>query len=226
MKLLNVVLLILIVTNIQSQPDFPPCIAFDSIGKDTIKVLNSYSNSLYAGIDNEVVINKKYVPFKNIIVECAMGMVMEDDSNYIIIPAKAGQTLISVYQYDSGDTVLCIKKYMNVKRVPAPYITLDRIKLTDYDYISRELLLNLKYFEVHLSEDLVDDNWYTIKSLVFGYPVGQHYISKSCDGTILCNEILEDIKKIPAGTEVTLIFTISSSGDIFKRLSPIKIKIY
>ncbi len=119
MKLLNIqALLFLIINASYGQPDFPPCVAYDSIGKDTIRVLNSYSNSLYAGIDNEVKIDRKNVPFNNIIIECSMGIVMEDDSNYIVIPAKPGATIISIYQYDNGDTLLYFSKTMRVNRLP------------------------------------------------------------------------------------------------------------
>jgi len=228
MKLLNLAVLLFLITNIVSgQPDFPPCAAFDSSGKDTIRVLNSYSNSLYAGIDNEVEINRKNVPYKNLIIECAMGMVMEDDSNYLVIPAKPGTTVISIYQYDQGDTLLYFKKVMHVNRIPSPYITLDRIKLTDYNYLPRQLLTKIKYFEVHLSEDFVDDgDWFKIKGIIFGYPVGQLYVTKSCEGAFLSGEIINIINKLPPGTEATFIFTIAGSGDIFKRLPLIKIKIY
>jgi hypothetical protein len=228
MKLFNLaILLILFFAKAEGQFDYPPCIAYDTVGKDTIRVLNSYSNSLYAGIDNIVEIDKKNVPFKNLIVECAMGMVMEDETNYLVIPAKPGTTLISIYQYDQGDTVLYFSKIMNVRRFPSPYVTLDGIKITDYDFITKKLLKKSNYFEVHLSDDFVKDgDWYKVKSFVFGYPVGSLYMSKSFEGAVISDELIKTIKSLNPGSEASFIFTISGSGDIYKRLPPVKVKIY
>lgn len=210
-----------------SQNHFPPCEAFDSNGKDTIHVVNSYSNSLYAGIDNEVEICKKYVPFKNIIVECARGIAMEDSPYYLIVPAKTGTTTITIYQYDNGDTVLYFKKQMRVKSVPPPYITFEKTKLLDYEYLNKKDLLKYKSFEVHLSEDFIDDSqWYTIKEISMGYAIGKLYILKSCEGPKLSNEILKLIQRIPPGTEVAFTFSIAGDGDFFKRLAPLRIKVY
>ncbi len=228
MKLsISFLLAFIFLINTYGQPNFPPCVAFDSTGKDTIRAINSHSNSLYAGIDNQVEINKKNVPFKNIIVECYMGMVMEDEGYYDIIPAKVGTTVISIYQYDKGDTVLYFKKTMNVKRLPQPYITLDKVKLTDYPSISKQILLKKKSFEVHLSDDIIDDNqWFSVKEITIGYQVGQLYVTKSCEGAELPEDLLQIIEKLTPGTEVSFVFTITGSGDVFKRMPPLKFKIY
>jgi hypothetical protein len=209
------------------QIHFPPCDAFDSSGKDTICVVNSYSNSLYAGIDNELEISKKYVPFKNIIVECFMGIVMEDSPYYLVVPAKIGFTTITIYQYDKGDTVLYFRKKMRVKSVPPPYITLNKIRLADYEFIEKNDLLKYRSFEVHLSDDFIDDSeWYKIKEITMGYAVGKLFISKTCEGPKLTNEIMGLIQRIPPGTEVAFTFSIAGDGDFFKRLAPIRFRVY
>jgi hypothetical protein len=209
------------------QKHYPPCDAFDSTGKDTIRVVNSYSNSLYAGIDNEVEICKKVVPFKNIIVECSRGIAMEDSPYYLIIPAKSGYTTITVYQCDKGDTVLYFQKQMKVKSVPPPYITFEKSKLLDYKYLDKRNLLKSRSFEVHLSDDFIDDSqWYTIKEISMGYAIGKLFISKSCEGPKLSNEIVNLIQNLPPGTEVAFTFSIAGDGDFFKRLAPVRIKVY
>jgi hypothetical protein len=115
---------------------------------------------------------------------------------------------------------------MRVKRLPLPYVTLDRIKLTDYDRLPKKLLKNIGCFEVHLSDDFVEDGeWFKVKSFVFGFPVGQLYATKECESAKLTDEILESIKKLPPGTEASFIFTIEGSGEVYKRLPPVKIKI-
>jgi len=208
------------------QSNYPPCIAYDNKGKDTIRSINSHSNILYAGIDNPIELVKKNVPFKNIIVECTRGMTMEDSLNYIVMPSKPGTTLISIYQFDKGDTVLYFQKAMQVKSLPQPYITLEMVKLTELEFLSKQLLLKNRHFEVHLSEDFVDDSqWFTVKEITIGYPFGKLYVTKSCESNTLSDDILKAINKLPQGTEVTFIFTISGEGDLFKRMGPIRMKV-
>ncbi len=209
------------------QPDYPPCAAFDTTGKDTLYALNSYGNFLYAGIDNEVAINKKNVPFKKLIVECSHGMAMEDEENFDIIPAKPGETTISIYQFDNVDTVPVIKKLFIVKSVPQPYVTFDFRKLGQNEFLLRSQLLNTNKFEIHLSDDFIDDSqWFSIKEIFFGYPIGKLYVTKSCEGPKLSDEILKCIRVLPSGTEVSFGFTIAGNGDLFKRIAPIRLKIY
>jgi hypothetical protein len=209
------------------QADYPPCSAFDTTGKDTLRALNSFGNFLYAGIDNPLSINRKCVPFKKLIVECNRGMAMEDEENYDIIPSKPGETTISIYQFDSIDTVPVIKKLFIVKPVPQPYVTLDLQKLNKYEFITRDKLRNTNKFEIHLSDDFIDDSeWFSIKEIIFGYPIGKVYITKSCKGPRLSEEILKCIKSLPNGTEVSFGFTIAGSGDLFKRIAPIRLKVY
>jgi hypothetical protein len=88
-------------------------------------------------------------------------------------------------------------------------------------------LLKYKSFEVHLSEDFIDDSqWYTIKEITMGYAIGKLFISKTCEGPKLSNEILNLIQRIPPGTEVAFSFSIAGDGDFFKRLAPVRIKMY
>jgi hypothetical protein len=221
------VIVVFLNQNITCQQDYPPCSAFDSIGKDTICAINSFGNYLYAGIDNPVAIVRKNVPFKNLIVECSRGMAMEDEGNYEIIPSKPGETLISIYQFDSIDTVPVIKKLFIVKSLPQPYVTFDFQKLNHYEYLIKSQLFKKNKFEIHLSDDFIDDNqWFSIKEIIFGYPIGKLYVTKSCEGPRLSNEILKCIKSLPNGTEVSFGFTIAGSGDLFKRIEPIRLKIY
>jgi hypothetical protein len=205
----------------------PPCAAFDSTGKDSIRAVNSYSNSLYAGIDNYIEINKKKIPFKNIIVEVERGMAMEDDGSYFVIPSKPGFTMINIYEYDKGDTNLVIRKAMKVFPVPQPYITIDKTKITEQKYIGKEKFTKNNHFEVHLSEDLIDDsNWYSIKEFTMGYPVGQQYVTKTADGNALTTEMITSIQKMMPGKELSFSFTLEGIGGMYKRIPPIRVKIY
>lgn len=198
-----------------------------AVGKDTINVLNSHSNSLYAGIDNYVEINRKTIKYKQIIVEVAKGMVMEDENLYIVMVGRPGTTTISLYQYDNGDTLLFAKKTMIVKAVPAPFISFNGKNLNELTYITKSDLKKNKNFEVHLSNDFVEDSeWFKIQSFTIGYTYGQQYISKTCEGASLTNEIISILDRLAPGKEIVFAFILEGSGDMFKRLEPIRLKLY
>lgn len=230
MKSLKIISLFIVsccISTFYAQPNYPPCTAFDSNGKDTLRAINSHSNSLYAGIDNYIEINKKNIPYKNLIVECERGMAMEDEGMYFVIPSKPGYTMINVYEYDHGDTNLVFKKAMKVNSFPQPYVVIDDMKITDYKYLSKDKITKSSRLNVHLSEDFVDDSeWYRIKEIIMGYPVGQQYKTISSEGDTLSDEMLQAIKKMMQGKELSFTFTLEGSGGLFKRLPPIRIRIY
>ena len=195
--------------------------------QDTISIISSKRNHLYAGIDNYLEINKKVLPFKNIIVEITKGMVMEDEGLYIIMVGRPGITTLKIYQYDNGDTVVCFKKTMQVLAVPIPFISFKGQDLGKMEYISITQLTQSKCFEVLMTNDFTDDSaWYSIKSISIGYAYGKAYITKSCEGSVLSQDILNELQKISLGKEIAFTFTITGTGDVFKRLEPIRIKLY
>lgn len=194
---------------------------------DTVRLINSKSNTLYAGIDNYLTINKNIIPYKNLLVEVIRGMVMEDEGMYIIMVGKPGMTRLNLYQYDKGDTVLCYYRNFQIKSVPAPYVCLNGENLEEASFITLEQLSGKKCFDVRISEDFVDqESWYEIKSITIGYSYGKLYVSKTCDGDSLSSEVLEELHHIAKGKEIALIFTLSGTGDIYKRTEPIRLKLY
>lgn len=194
---------------------------------DTVRLINSKTNTLYAGIDNYLEINKKIIPFKNLIVEVPRGMVMEDGKYYIIMVGKPGTARLNIYQYDKGDTVLCYARNFQIKAVPVPHVCLNGENLENASFVTIEQLSGKKCFDVRISEDFVDQEaWYVIKSITIGYSYGKVYVSKTCEGDSLSDEVLEELQRVAIGKEIALIFTLSGTGDIYKRTEPIRLKLY
>jgi len=217
----------LFVNQLFGQVNFPPCSAYDTVGKDTIRAVNSYSNSLYAGIDNPIEINKANLPFKNYYIECNKGLVLDDSPYLNIIPAKPGEVVINYFQYDKGDTCLIFSKTFNVLRVPQPYIALEKTNLSSFPFLTKDQLKKNKRFEVLISDDFVNDkNWFTIKDITIGYSKGKLYEVKSCMGAEITDDVLKSILELIPGREVSFAFTIKGTGDIYKRIPPIRIKVY
>lgn len=213
---------IIICAVLQANPNKQPQLS----ETDTIIVITSHNGFLYAGIDNYIEINQKFLPYKNIIVEVAKGIVMQDEDYYMLMVGRPGNTTLSVYQYDMGDTVLVFRRNMIIKAVPAPYIAFNGSKLDDLEAIQKQQLLVVKRFEVKISEDLIDDDdWFQIKNITVGYPYGKMYITKSCEGAELSKEILDEIATIAPGKEIAFAFTLTASGDVYKRIPPIRLKL-
>jgi hypothetical protein len=226
-KQLTAMYLLFVVLFCYGQNDYPPCVAYENHGKDTILVKNSHSNSLYAGIDNPIEISKKSVPFKNILIECSMGMALEDGPNYIVIPAKPGKIMLTLYQYDKGDTVIVLRKLMNVLKVPAPYVVFGGTKISELKHINKIDLLKNNAFKVHLSEDFINDSlWFSVKEITVGYPFGQLYVTKTCEGPKFSDEIRKAITQLIPGSEMSFSFTLAGEGDLYKRIGPIRIMVH
>jgi hypothetical protein len=227
-KLIYFVIILLLPFELIAQSNFPPCSAYDNIGKDTLRSVNSYSNSLYVGIDNPIEVVKKNITYKNISLVSSQGIVIKDDSyKFNIIPSKTGEILIYVYQHDNGDSVLVFSKVMNVLRVPQPYIAVERMKFNELQSVNKDFFKSNKLFEVHLSDDFIDDSqWFKIKEISVGHVSGMLYTSKSCAGSVLSDEILNMLSNVYSGKEVSFVFTITGTGDLFIRMQPVKIKIY
>ena len=215
------------VNQLIAQVNFPPCSAYDTIGRDTIRAVNSYSNSLYAGIDNPIEINKTNLPYTKYFIECSKGIVLDDYPYLIVIPAKPGTVVIRYYQYERGDTLLAFSKTFNVLKVPQPFIALEKTNLSSFQFLTKDQLKKNKRFEVLISEDFVNDkNWFTIKEITIGYPKGKLYVVKSCLGPELTDNIVKGILELISGKEVSFSFTIKGTGDIYKRIPPIRVKVY
>ena len=210
-----------------AQSNYPPCAAYDLTGKDTIRALNSFSNSLYAGIDNPVEIVKSNFNYKNILLKSNNGIIINDDAyNSTIIPSKKGELTLRIFQFDNGDTILVFTKDMNVLMVPQPYITIERMKLDGLAGINKSFFKKNRLFEVHISDDFVDDSqWFKIKEVFVGYASGKLYASKSCYGSVLTDEAVKMISNVIPGKEISFVFTIKGTGDLCVRMSPIKIKV-
>jgi len=173
---------------------------------DTIISLTSIDNVLYTGVDNYIIINNKLLPFKNIIVECTMGIVMEENGKYLVVPAKTNNTYIIVYQYDNGDTLEVFRKYMKVQKLPNPYITFDDQKLLNLSVIEKEKLCKAKQFKINISSD-IKDNWQEIKSINIKYNYKNRIVEKSFEGYNINDELIKDINKINNDT-ITFTFLI------------------
>lgn len=159
-------------------------------------------------------------------VEITRGMVMEDGAFFIAMVGRPGNYKMNVYQFDNGDTSIVFSKTFSAISVPEPYISVNGENIAKAGTISFQQLCKKDCFNVKISEDLVDqDSWYEIKSITVGYSFGKVYVTKTCEGRYISSEVLYEIKRLSRGKEIDLVFTLSGTGDIFKRTDPIRLKL-
>jgi hypothetical protein len=215
------------IIDLHGQEDYPPCSAYDSIGKDTICAINSFGNNLYIGIDNEIKLSEKYFENKNILLKCSPGKIIVDSPLYLVYPSKNGTAIILVYQNNFEDSNIVYKKLFNVLSVPAPAITVGHIPLNTINEISRSELIHKGKFEVHVSDDIIDDHdWFFIKEITLGYSIGPYYKTVTCQGDKFSDEMISAISRLTPGKEVSFAFIILGQGDIYIRVAPIKLRVY
>ena len=164
---------------LSAKADYPPCQAYAPQGKDTIDALYSYSNALYAGIDNYIYINKKKISFP-VLVECTMGLAMEEDTMFIVVPSKPGKTTIRLFKEGDTTGMPVFEKEMEVLAFPKPFIKFDFDRLDTLKHLSLLRLKKTNKFSVALSDDLTNESkWFKVKSITVGYAIGHQYMTYS-----------------------------------------------
>ncbi|HEY9124676.1 MAG TPA: hypothetical protein PK252_10840 [Bacteroidales bacterium] len=208
---------------LSGKADYPPCQAYTPQGKDTIDAIYSYSNALYAGIDNYIYVDKQKINFP-VLVECTMGLAMEEDTMFIVVPSKPGKTIIRLYKEGDTTGMPVFEKEMEVLAFPKPYIKYDFDRLDTLKYLSLLRLKKTNKFSVALSDDLTNESkWFKVKSITVGYAIGHQYMTYSFESDTIGNEV---IAKLYPGLEISLVFTISGRNGIVIRMLPIKVRIY
>jgi hypothetical protein len=209
------------------EEEYPPCSAYDTIGKDTLRAVNSYGNFLYVGIDNEILVNPSKFSYKAYFIKTTNGEVFSDEGSYIIIPSHEEPAILTIYGLPENDTVFLFSKIMEVKTLSLPYIICGGYRLSNLKYIRKQFFSSNDSFEIHLSTDFVDDSkWYSIKDITMGYTYGTIYKTLSCCGNKLSKQLKHEINMLLPGKEITLIFRVVSEGDVIKTLPAIKLVIY
>lgn len=228
MRVINILIIYgTIVQLIQAQyANFPPCIAFDTLKSDTIKLINSYSNVLYVGIDNAIEVDTIKLGWNPSKIKFSHGTFFEDELVYYIIPLKAEPITVYLFK-NASDTLATLNKKLQVEPLPKPYITIGRINLHNTNLISKSLIIKEKSLEVHISPYIVDDSkWFKITDFTFGFLKGRMYMTKYNEGAKFSNETLDIINILTFGSEFSLNVKVSSGdGNIIKSMPLIKLRL-
>lgn len=206
-----------------SQGHFPICEAY--VPKDTFESQLSYSNVMYAGVENVFKI-KLGDKSGAIVVKTDNGLVFDDDEgNWVVMPSKKGWAMLTVF--DKEQTKILAQRRFEVLNLPQPFISFNNDRLDTLKSVSKEKLLSNPGFKIRISDDIPDSyEWFRIKEILVGFMFGPVYVKKTCSGNKLSKEVLTDLSKLNLGKDVSLVFTLTGDGDVYKRLPPVTLKLF
>lgn len=165
----------------------------------------SISNTLYVGIDNNLVLN--YQPKKindSIVLISNNGRLFYDDT-YTIVPHRAGSLRIEIHSV-SGENIDTIG-FCNfiVKPLPYPKVAFDTMVIEEHMSINHKSFINADSIYITITDDIPDSrNWVKIEEFSIGYSYGGYFIEESSGN----NAITEAMKNLVATQGPGRIFSI------------------
>lgn len=209
-----------------SQREYPPCAAYNESETDTISTLNSYSNTLYVGIDNILKVNKNILrfPFR---VTTNNGIIYEDNSNYYIMPERLGTSIISIYPKANVNAPPVLQKTFFVKRLPQPQLSLCDLLLYKVKEVDRNFLLNCDKLDVFYTDDLKNsNNWLKIIRINMGYSYGSFFVEHSSVNNIITGQMKNLMRKIPPNEYLIITVTCINKDNVKMVLPSCNLKVY
>ena len=76
---------------------------------------------MYTGIDNQLVINHKEIPFENLSVNCTNGEIIKQNKAYYFRKESTGITEITVFGKRNQKNILLVKQTFEIKNLPDLY---------------------------------------------------------------------------------------------------------
>lgn len=192
------------------------------------KSVTSISNTLYAGIDNDLVVvypddkSKTY----NYLITTNNGSLYKTDEGYLTIPKSAGRAFFSIYLINEDrDTLLIGKKQFVVRNLPLASIKVGNVIINEGAELSKALFMNGDSIKLFFTDDVPESaEWYVVKSFTVGYPYGKQFISAENNGPIIGKDIKDLINKVTENREISIRVNIVAPSGILRFLPITKFK--
>lgn len=193
------------------------------------KSVTSVSNTLYAGIDNDLVMvypdekSKTY----NYIVTTNNGSLYKTEDGYLNIPRNAGRSFFSIYLINEDhDTLLIGKKQFIVRNLPLASIKVGNVLISEGAEINKSLFMNGDSVKMFFTDDLPESaEWYIVKSFTVGYPYGKQFISADNDGPVVGEDVKSLINKVTENREISIRVNIVAPSGILRFLPITKFRL-
>lgn len=192
------------------------------------KSISSLSNTLYVGIDNDLVVvypDEKTKTY-NYIITTNNGSLYKTDEGYLTIPKNAGRAFFSIYLINEDrDTLLIGKKQFVVRNLPMASIKVGNVLIKEGAELNKALFLNGDSIKLFFTDDLPESaEWYIVKSFTVGYLYGKQFISAENNGPIIGEDIKDLIRKIIDNRDISIRVNIVAPSGILRFLPITKFK--
>lgn len=192
------------------------------------KSISSLSNTLYVGIDNDLVVvypdekSKTY----NYIITTNNGSLYKTEEGYLTIPKNAGRAFFSIYLINEDrDTLLIGKKQFVVRNLPMASIKVGNVVIREGAELNKALFMNGDSIKMFFTDDLPESaEWYVVKSFTVGYPYGKQFISAENNGPIIGGDIKNLINKVIDDRDISIRVNIVAPSGILRFLPITKFK--
>lgn len=190
--------------------------------------VTSLSNTLYAGMDNDLVMvypdekSKTY----NYIITTNNGSLYKTEEGYLNIPRNAGRAFFSIYLINEDqDTLLVGKKQFVVRNLPLASIKVGNVLIREGAKVNKALFMNGDSVKLFFTDDLPESaEWYVVKSFTVGYPYGRKFISADNNGPVIGEDIKNLISKVIDERDISIRVNIVAPSGILRFLPITKFK--
>jgi hypothetical protein len=198
------------------------------LGDSILTAVNSRSNILYAGIDNEISVDYSGLGiYAEYLLTVNNGVVLPDSTCYISIPDRNGKARFLVFGINGNDSTLIGYRYFQVENVPEPLLYIDSLLVKRNDMVSKQHFLNSDSLGIFISDDIIGaEDWYKTIRFTLGYVYGGYYVEYTNNTNLISHEAKQIIYTIAPSMEIVIKPIIEGEGSLIKELPIFRLKLY
>ncbi len=198
------------------------------LGDSILTAVNSRSNILYTGIDNEIWVNYSGLGVYNeYLLTVNNGIAFPDSFRYISIPDRAGKARFLVFGIKGTDTTLIGYRYFLVENIPEPLLYIDSLLVKRNGMVSKQHFLNSDSLGIFISDDIVGaEDWFKIIKFTLGYIYGGYYVEHTNNTNKISRETKQIIYTIRPSKEIIIKPIVEGEGKLIKELPIFRLTLY
>ncbi len=198
------------------------------LGDSILTAVNSRSNILYAGIDNEIYVDYSGLGiYTEYLLTVNNGVVLPDSTCYISIPDRTGKARFLVFGINGTDSTLIGYRYFQVENVPEPLLYIDSLLVKRNDMVSKQHFLNSDSLGIFISDDIIGaEGWYKTIKFTLGYVYGGYYVEYTNNTNMISREAKRIIYTIGPSMEIIIKPIVEGEGRLIKELPIFRLTLY
>ena len=198
------------------------------LGDSILTAVNSRSNILYAGMDNEIYVDYSGLGiYTEYLLAVNNGVVFPDSTCYISIPDRAGKARFLVFGINGTDSTLIGYRYFQVENIPEPMLYIDSLLVKRDDMVSKQHILNSDSLGIFISDDIIGaESWYKTIRFTLGYVYGGYYVEYTNNTNMISREAKQIIYTIGPSMEIIIKPIVEGEGRLIKELPIFRLTLY